>query len=164
MAASLTSQVNQRLACARMLHTDLASARSPVHKRALLDACLFHLLCGYQFYIKELASYYGVKYVQGLKSETDAAQALSQLDKHPAEIQELCNLAELPNSWLSQLRGLYDDVWAMPGKVSAIDANAIAVTNLDAQRLPELDDELIAQFCHQFQELVNRHRETSVEC
>lgn len=164
MAVSLTSLVNQRLLCARMLLTDLAQARSPHHARALQDACLFHLVCGYQFYIKELAGYYGVKYLDNLKTEADAAQALSQIDKHPAEIQELCLLAERGDSWLSLLRNFYTDCWRIPRDSGESRNNAIAVKDLDSVDLPELNEVLIGQICSAFQELVDRHRETTVEC
>ncbi|MDO3386394.1 hypothetical protein QWI17_11145 [Gilvimarinus sp. SDUM040013] len=164
MAASLTSLVNQRMACARMLLADVADARSPVHSKALLDACVFHLCCGYRFYIKELSSYYGVKYVDHLQDEEAAAKALSQIDKHPAEVQELCHLAEQADSWLSQLRALFEETWQVPQAETTPAVNTIALTNLDKTVIPELDADLIAAFIAKFQEVVDRQRETTVEC
>lgn len=162
MSASIVSLVNQRLSCARLLLQDRNSARNPVHGKALEDACVFHLCCAYRHYVRELAGYYGVKFIAGIDNERAAAKALAQLDKHPAEIQELCHLREQPGSWLSRLLAHYELCWVLPAP-PPVD-NAIALTDLDRVPSDPLTPEQIAEACEHMQAIIERHRESSVEC
>lgn len=163
MAVSLVSLVNQRLACCRALLQDLPQARTPVHSKALLDACVFHLQWGYRHYVRELAKGYGVRYLAAVKDEQSAAKALSQIDKTPAEIQELCHLAEDPSSWLARLKGAWAEFDALPEALAAPNPNAIPVTNLDAAPSVPMDENALATAVDEFQRLVERHRESSLE-
>lgn len=166
MAASLTSLVNQRLACASLLLGDVQGARSATHHKALLDACLMHLCCAYQFYVRELAQYYGVKSVELLTDESEVAEALATMGKTPAEIQELQNLAEQPDSWLSRTRLYYHGLWEMPtnNQQASPAQGMIAVKNIDVSELPEVDAPIISELLHALQEVITRHRETALEC
>lgn len=162
MAVSLVSLVNQRLACCKALLPDIESSRTAVHHKALMDACLFHLVCGYQHYVRELGATYGIKNLGLLKDETSLSQALAQQGKTSAEVLELENLSSSPSSWLCELKGHYTAVWALPER--APDTGAIPLANLDEPELLELTPESLAQICREFQTLVARHRESSLEC
>ncbi|MCP8898813.1 DUF6586 family protein [Gilvimarinus xylanilyticus] len=163
MAVSLVSLVNQRLACCRALLQDLPQARTPVHSKALLDACVFHLQCGYRHYVRELAKGYGVNYLAAVQDEQSAAKSLAQIDKTPAEIRELCHLAESPSSWLARLKRAWAEFDALPEAFAAPSANAIPVTNLDAQPSLPLDEQALLTAVNEFQGLIDRHRESTLE-
>ncbi|UTF60944.1 DUF6586 family protein [Gilvimarinus sp. DA14] len=162
MAVSLVSLVNQRLACCRALLQDAPSSRNQVHHKALIDACLFHLMCGYHHYVRELSNTYGVKNLAALEDEATAIQALSQQGKTSAELQELSNLVTSKGSWLYELKGHYQAVWALPEKEQ--EPGMIPLANLDAPQLGELTLDSLACLCSEFQALIERQRDNSLEC
>ncbi|WP_339898669.1 DUF6586 family protein [uncultured Gilvimarinus sp.] len=162
--ASLAAQVNRRIASARVILAELAGAeRTPFARQALLEAALFHLYCGYNHYLRELCAYYGVKSVASIKSASDAALALKRLDKQPAEMSEISELAARPDSWLSQLAAGYQACWASDSGADAAADNLIQVHHLDDQVLEALDESLLVQWLAQMQALVERHRQSTTE-
>lgn len=160
--ASLTAQVNRRLASTRVLLAELAtsSERTPFAEQAILEAGLFHLCCGYTHYLRELCGYYGVSSIAAIDTEVDVRQALERLGKQPAEVTELCQLAQRPDAWLSQLLSSYRACWAS-------DANSehlIQVQRLDDTPLVDLSRAHLTQWLDELQATIERHRQSSTEC
>lgn len=165
MGVSFVSLVNQRLACAGTLTTDLhrlGERAGPIPARALADGALFHLCCGYRHYLRELCDYYGVGYVGPVTDEHSARDALSQMDKTPAEINELCALAERPDSWLSQMHASFDQCWALPA--GAAPPNLIAAKDLGRTSAVAVDAETLTHWLSELRALIERHRDSMVEC
>ncbi|WP_049721949.1 DUF6586 family protein [Gilvimarinus polysaccharolyticus] len=171
--ASLTAQVNRRLASARVILTELAAVpeRPPFAEQALLEAGLFHLRCGYTHYLRELCAYYGVKYVAAINTEAEARKALELLDKQPAELAELRQLAERPDSWVSQVVAGYRSCWVSDSAVAAPEIVAGAAPNnlIPTQRLDDvvqvqLTRSSLAEWLDEAQTLIMRHRQSSTEC
>lgn len=162
MANLSLTRVNQKLAQANaLLQQSAGISLTKVQRQSLIEAVSFHLVCGYQHYLRELAETYGLKTTLGISSEVDLARALEAAGKHPAETAELQQLRS-GRTWLADLQGFYESLWRSPKPVSQQDDNLISLIDEDAtSAAPTL--ELVGQWHSDFVALVRRHRETSAE-
>ena len=176
MANSSLSLVNQKLAYARATLKEAAFpeggaiATKKLQQQALLDAAVFHLMCGFNHYLREVAETYQVKEVATVNDCASLWAALSAMDKEPAEALELQLLAGDNASWLGQLQRYYQSLWATPkaepehrGKEEEQE-NLIAVKVIDVvDETQEVDLEVIQSWAASFSAMVARQRETSSE-
>jgi hypothetical protein len=161
---SLAGQVNRRVASARVILVELDSRpeRGAFAQQALLEAALFQLCCGYTHYLRELCAYYGVSQLEAIDTEAEAQQALQQLGKEPAEVAELCLLAQRPSTWLGQLLSSYRACWRLAN--SAGGDELIPVQRLEEGAVSELTQTLLHQWLAEFTATIERHRQSSLEC
>ncbi len=98
---SLT-RVNQKLNQAAVL---LKSAESnelnEVATNSIKEAVVFHLVCAYRHYLREIAETYSVKCADDCNSELVLASIFHTTNKYPAEIEELILLRKDDASWLA---------------------------------------------------------------
>lgn len=161
---SLAAQVNRRLASARVILTELSTSpkRTAFTELALLEAALFQLCCGYTHYLRELCAYYGVTQLEAIDTEAQAQQALQQLGKQPAEVAELCLLAQRPDAWLGQLLSSYRACWQLANRSPS--DGLIPVQRLEEGAAGELTQGLLQQWLAELTATIERHRQSSVEC
>ena len=168
MASTGLSLVNQKLAYCRSLlrlERQQAGEEGPnrrIHSQALLDGALFHLVCAYHQYLRELAETYTLPNSAQITNEEQLLQSLERQGKSPSEVRELKQLKAIQASWLSQLNECYATCWQEP-EVSG--ARQIQVVDLEADSAPvrratraHLEGWLAA-----FTELLERQRSTSAE-
>lgn len=168
MASTGLSLVNQKLAyCRSLLRLEYQQAgeESPnrrIHSQALLDGALFHLVCAYHQYLRELAETYTLPNSAQITTEEQLLQSLERQGKSPSEARELKQLKTTRTSWLNQLNECYAACWQEP-EVSGV--RQIQVVDLEAGPAPvrratraHLEDWLAA-----FTELLERQRSTSAE-
>lgn len=174
MGIKSLSLVNQKLAHTRVLLRIAqglpgnGGSGSRLQFSALIDGAMFHLICGYRHYLHEIAETYQVKSVANISTNQDLDEALAVLGKSPSEADELRTLLA-SDSWLVQLQSCYSRLWLMPEATgqsfSALDDGLIKVVSLDAGNnaweSPTLAD--VINWEKAFNDLVNRHRETSSE-
>ncbi|HWV16679.1 MAG TPA: DUF6586 family protein [Cellvibrio sp.] len=176
MANISLTRVNQKLAQARALLTSAGdSPLVPIHLAALQEAVVFHLVCAYRHYLREIAETYGLKQSAGIATESDLAEAFRLAKKHPAEADELIALRENKGAWLGQLHSYYETLWSVPvlsvatveakiERESEESASIIKLVNIDpAPALVAVDMTLLASWHVEFVALVGRQRETSAE-
>lgn len=170
MASPSLTQVNQKLAFCRALMQLVQQAPEPVRaddrlrRQGLLDGAAFHLLCAYRHYLRELAENYSLPKTRYIGTEDDLLEALQRLGKNPSEARELKNLRADANSWLAELEASHNACW-QPAP-SADPGQRIQVVNLDA---PDAEAQVVTweglqRWYGAFNALVERQRETSVEC
>ncbi|WP_111641937.1 DUF6586 family protein [Marinimicrobium alkaliphilum] len=176
MAVKYLQAVNQKLAFARAVLKMLEAQSEPVNAserlrcQALEGAVLFHAMCGYRHYLRELAENYGVRDPEPIATENDLQAALSAIGKMPNEASELSLMRSEPNSWVSRMRIAYDDCWRLPAEVSAtepvqgedIAPGLIQVAHIE-EPAPAVNAEQLKRWLEAFQAMVERHRETSAE-
>ena len=176
MANASLSRVNQKLAYARALlkiasvsgHPTSAAER--LQLQALMDAVVFHLVCGFHHYLRELAENYRVADVAEINDCSSLVAALAAIDKAPAEATELTLLVDESNSWLGQLQRYYKSVWSVSKDDSEHRDNDAESDNLIAVKILEgsdqdldVDLEILRQWENAFSSLIARQRETSSE-
>lgn len=172
MPITSLSLVNQKLAHARALVRAVSISSIPdnatehLTQQALLDGAVFHLVCGYQHYLRELAENYRVKNLDSVKDEKTLADVLAELGKESAEVVELALIKDAVDSWLSQLQRYYQQLWALPLDVS--DNHNLKSDTLIP--LVVLDDvtrgvtlQQVEAWEKSFSTIIARHRETSAE-
>lgn len=165
---SLT-QVNQKLAYARALfkqcwrEADSQSVNRRLTSQALLDGAVFHLLCAYRHYLRELAETYAVPEAGQILTEADLVEALENLGKNPAEARELLALRWDSDSWLTGLQTAYNACWETPEPEA--NRHRIKVLDLEAPegRPGQVTTERLQRWLEAFEELTERQRETSAE-
>lgn len=172
MANKSLAMVNQKLAYARATMALLdtlsapANASQRLQQQALLDAGAFHLRCAYSHYLRELGENYALPQVAHIESEEDLRKAFSAQGKSPAELQELLQLGERSDSWLSHLKRAYQACWRLAdSNAVAADPSRIQVVNLDAA--PESNEPIsrarLTDWYRALTDLIARQRETSAE-
>jgi len=170
MAITHISLVNQKLAYAKAtlgLLTSL-SELSRLQQQALIDACVFHLVSGYRFYLRELGENYRVKNLPLINNTQQLINALTAIDKIPSEATELATLETSTESWLAQLLEYFDVLQQSPAIVKEAKAfesevliQAVDVTDTQASSPPNTSD--LALALDNFRQLIQRQRETSAE-
>ncbi len=165
--------VNQKLAYARATKTLLdtlslpANASQRLQQQALLDAGAFHLMCAYRHYLRELGENYALPRVTHIDSEEALRKAFVAQGKSPAELQELQQLCDRGDTWLSRLKTAYRDCWQLadnPPAASASDGK-IQILDLDAPEVSggPVNRTKLAEWYGALTELIDRQRETSAE-
>lgn len=166
MSASLAARVNQRLAQARALLVDLRRAEEggpPLRQAALRDACVFHCYCGLTHYVREICRYYGIRELAAVDSLPSARTLLAQQGKSSAELNELWQLQQRPDSWLAALVAHYRDCWALPEAAEKRADDRIAVVDLDASPPVALTAAALAEALDHFGQIIERQRESTTE-
>lgn len=170
MAITHISLVNQKLAYAKATLGLLTSMSEPsrLQQQALIDACVFHLVSGYRFYLRELGENYRVKNLALITNIQQLINALTAIDKTPSEATELATLEAAPESWLAQLLGYFDVLQQSPAIVKEAKAfesevliQAVDVTDTQASSPPNTKE--LAMALDNFRQLIQRQRETSAE-
>ena len=167
MSASLVARVNQRLAQARSLLEDLHRAEEsdePVLRQAALrDACVFHVCCGFTHYLREICQYYGIRDLVAVDSLSGARTLLAQQGKASAELDELWQLHQQPESWLFALLNHYRQCWALPESSEGHHGDRIAVVNLDAAPPVVLTADTLSEVVGHLERIIERQREATTE-
>ena len=173
------SAVNQKLFfCNLLLKQDkLASQESRKEKQsghleiALCQSALYQLEVGYRHYLREIAATYQFKAPEILSTAKELASALSSINKHPAEAQEILGLLEQNNSWLSTLLGSHQQLSTLSPQVKSseqtdtlFDSQIAVVEVKQLDECVELSHKTLTNWHQSFVEMVNRHRELMVEC
>lgn len=173
------SAVNQKLFfCNLLLKQDkLASQESRKGKQsvhlelALCQSALYQMEVGYRHYLREIAATYQFKTPETLSTAEELASALSSINKHPAEAQEILGLLEQNNSWLSTLLVAYQQLSSLspqeklPQQSNASFDSQIAVVEVkQLDECMELSYQTLTNWHESFVEMVNRHRELMIEC
>lgn len=172
MAITHMSLVNQKFAYAKatlgLLTTTGDMGRLP--QQALIDACVFHLVSAYRFYLRELAENYRVKNLASIDNIQQLINALAAIDKTPSEATELVTLEAAAGSWLAQLLVYFDSLQQSPAVVKEPKAFAsdllIPVVNIsDTPSAPSAAPtaEGLREAMDNFRQLIQRQRETSAE-
>jgi hypothetical protein len=169
MGTTSLGMVNQKLAYARAVLAQVErlpddSASERMHRQALLDAGVFHLVCAYSHYLRELGENYALTHVASIHNENDLQQALMAQGKNPVELRELQELRRQPDSWLTQLYGSYNVCWQLPGKPATLEAARIQAIDLEAAApaAPITIERLQAAY-KALNELIFRQRESTTE-
>lgn len=175
MANSSLSLVNQKLAYARALIkqasplSDTTTTSERLQLRALLDASVFHLMCGIHHYLREIAENYRVKNVGTIEDTAGLLAALAAIDKEPSEATELSFLLQDSSSWLSQMQNYYARLGSfveveVKTQVKGVDENLIAVREIPAADVAQEPDwNMVNEWEGAFTQLIARQRETSAE-
>ncbi len=176
MANLSLSLVNQKLAYARAMLKKAAAlgvsttAAEKLQLQAMIDAAVFHLMCGFNHYLREVAETYQVKDVAMVNDCASLWAALGVIDKEPAEALELQLLAGDNSSWLGQLQRYYQGLWLAPKAdqerrdKEEEQENLIAVKVIDASDDDqEVGLEVIQSWEVSFVAMIVRQRETSSE-
>jgi hypothetical protein len=172
MPITSLSLVNQKLAHARALVRAASTLSIPgnaaerLTQQALLDGAVFHLVCGYQHYLHELAENYRVKNLSSVKDEKTLSDALAELGKESSEVVELALIQGAADSWLSQLQRYYHQLWALPLDESD-NHNIKSATLIPLVVLDDVTRSVTLQQVEvwekSFSTIITRHRETSAE-
>mgnify|MGYP005985945923 CR=1 FL=1 len=178
------SAVNQKLFFCNLLlqQGKLASQESRKEKQsvhlelALCQSALYQLEVGYRHYLREIAATYQFKTPEILSTADELASALSNINKHPAEAQEILGLLEQNNSWLSTLLGAHQQLSSLSTQTRSsqvkpseqtdtlFDSQIAVVEVKQLDESVELSHQALANWHQSFVEMVNRHRELMVEC
>lgn len=171
MAITHLSLVNQKLAYAKAtlsLATDDNLGR--LQQQALVDACVFHLVSAYRFYLRELGENYRVKNLMAINDSKQLMIALSALDKAPSEATELVTLEAEAQSWLAQLLAYFESLQQSPTVMKEAKAfvsdeliQAVDITNAPTEPSPPPTANDLTAALDNFRQLVQRQRETSAE-
>src|SRR5690606_30326307 len=164
MSRKSLTLVNQKLTHARLLLTALERAEGATAP-ALAEAVVGHLVCAYRHYLRELAENYQVRLPGSIHSEASLSAALAMMDKHPSEAQELADLRTLPSSWVSEMHLTYERLWAYPAQsvASRESAGLIPLVPLEDLDVAPLSSGQLREWYEKFQDMLQRHRETSAE-
>lgn len=174
MAISNFSRVNQKLSFVRVL-LRLATeddSESRLHQDALLTSALMQFGMAFHFYIREVADRAHVKTAHLLNNFDELESALLQNQQYSAEVAEIKNLLEQPHSWLGQLRLCLDESKQSPAKPKEKkafrpDENLIEIVEISTAENESplvLSSAILRAWLANFDELIQRHRETGAEC
>lgn len=170
---SYLSAVNQKLFfCNLLLKQGPREEKQSAHlETALCQSALYQLEVGYRHYLREIAATYQFKTPETLSSAEELASALSSINKHPSEAQEILGLLEQKGSWLSQLLVTHQRLSSLspheqpPQQANTLSASHIAVVEVkQVDESVELSYQILTSWHQSFVEMVNRHRELMVEC
>ena len=160
-----SSSVNQKLYFAKLLvNAGKSSDGSLVHlELALSQSAVFQLFCAYQLYLNEIAANYRAATDPPIINVAQLCEALLNIDKHPAEAQELSHLEQQPGSWLNQLLSCYSSVIETSSLANNEVAGRIPLQSIDKPS-GALKYSTIEQIIAGFTELIERQRELMLEC
>lgn len=136
-------------------------------EQALCQSALYQLEAAYGFYLREIAATYQFKSPESVTSAESLAEALSSINKHPAEAQEILSLLGQTNSWLSQLLKAYKYLLTIQSPSATPPVSNSPISIVEVKQLDDLESlgyELLLEWHKAFMEMVNRHRELMVEC
>jgi len=173
MAITHLSLVNQKFAYAKSMLGLLAEGEgthSRLQQQALIDACVFHCVSAYRFYVRELGENYRVKNLAAIHSAQLLVDALFVMDKSPSEASELAELEVDSESWLGHLLGYFNQLQQSPSAPkeakafvsdTLIQAVDITEASLESFAAPTISD--LTSALDSFRQLIQRQRETSAE-
>jgi hypothetical protein len=175
MAITHLSLVNQKLVYANTLiamataHGEPASTTQRLELQALIDSAVLHLALAYGFYLRELGENYRIKGLVHINQAKQLAAALADANKSPSEAQELVDLEQEPQSWLSLMLAANTALHRSPEPLKpqkAFPSDGL-ISTLDVSdtpdSLPAVDPAVLAVWLVEFRTLVLRQRETSAE-
>ena len=172
------SAVNQKLFfCNLLLKQGLREEKKSVHlEAALCQSALYQMEVGYGHYLREIAATYQFKAPNTLSSAEELASALSSINKHPAEAQEILGLLDQQGSWLSQLLATHQQLASLSAQeeslqdISSQQDKVSLTSQIDVVEVKQIDESVdlnyqtLTSWHQSFVEMVNRHRELMVEC
>lgn len=155
MAASIASQVNERLYHARLLvemreALDSSEVQYRARQKALSLAAVAALIKAYQLFIQELAE--SCKITAAVYNSQSLADALAEEQRSHAVVQTLLALEAEPQSWLSELLATH----ANP---SAFSLSAQKTTNANMIALSQNADIDLSLVIKQFTDFVDGQRD-----
>ncbi len=162
------SAVNQKLYYSKLLlkqsRPDVGNM--PLLQEALYQSALYQLECGYRHYLREVATTYQFKSPESIAVIEDLVAALSSINKHPAEAQEMASLEANPESWLNQMLAAHQQLSTLPQNDSkTTQSSPIAVVQLNQQdERVVFGEQELSEWQRAFEEMVDRHRELMIEC
>ncbi len=173
MAITHISLVNQKLAYVKALEALLVADEhglSRLQQQALIDACVFHLVSAYRFYLRELGENYRVKNLALINNIEQLIIALNAIDKSPSEAAEIAMLEAEAESWLASLLSYYDLLQQSPVAVKEAKAfpsdgliQVVDLTETPSTSASPLTTHHITAALNSFRHLIQRQRETSAE-
>lgn len=165
MSNPFSQRVNRQLLLAQQqldVQVDIDSASGRLRQTGIFEAALFHLYRAYLEMLRELADNYQLDKPESLDTLSALSQALKQVGKTPAEVQELTELeargfvAEILSAWKSLFQGPQ-----APGEVKMQRPEGLISTRQIAET--ELDREKLSSWIGRLREVSDRHREIMVE-
>ncbi len=176
MAVNHLSLVNQKMAFANAIlqrldiSTSELSSKQKLEQQALKDAVIFHLITALHFYLREIAENCRIKNLIQINSIEDLIGALSQADRASSEAEELNDLSQTADSWLSYLLQYRSQLLRSPEKPKEKKSfgqdnliELVEVFESDINKCPELTPQLLTSCFDSFRALIMRQRETSAE-
>ena len=133
-----------------------------IRNLGVMASAAWHLMRAFQFYLVELGANYQVPNPERISVSRDLCDALSAIDKHPAEANELRALEE--TGWIADLAAVLKQTERHPlaKKLSSGVQDALDLTDLDTTSV-NVDVDQLALWLTQFQELIERQRGLMVE-
>lgn len=167
MSAYLSAVNRKRLYAGLLL--ELGEKDEQRHRQqALLQGAVMHLRCAFDFYLMEMADTYQCPEPDAIPDVETLVEALSALDKTPAESREIQHLATTPGSWLYRLLDCHAALVRV-GEVPAVHGEAEeelipAVSTARREDWSLLASGDVAAWVGAFNEMVERQRQFMVEC
>lgn len=171
MASAYATRVSQKLAFARM-HLRLwqqtesgADVQSVAMAHALRESALFHAVGAYQVFLQEILHFHGIKTIVPVTLE-DVERSLSGKQRTAPEVQELKNLLEKKDSWLSALLLHYEYALVVHEKVEAkphdvTNPQSIGIALVEADELL-LSSAVFEHYLNALSEYINRVHESTM--
>lgn len=166
MPNPFSQRVNRQLLLAQQqldIAVDTSNASGRLRQVGIFEAALFHLYRGYVEMLRELAENYQLESPELLTDLETLRQGLADVDKTPAEIQELVELeangfiANLLSAWKSLFQGF----GSVPGKQASSRPEGLIMARQIADT--DLDRETLADWLTRLREISDRHRDIMVE-
>lgn len=145
------------------------SGSNPIVQAALSQGALLHLQGAWQAFLREIAANYQLRHMDEVISAQALHDALGAEGKVPSEASELRDLEADPISWVGQLLQLSQQVDGLSPAVvsdrspSAISANGV-IAAAGGLSQTALDAPTVQRLLTAFVELIDRQRNTMIEC
>ena len=166
--SQFASAVNQKTVYAELLLREAERAGENRHLRqAMLQGAATHLEHAYRLYLAEIGDNYQCREPARLTDLWILIANLQLQGKNPSETNEIYNLLDSEESWLSRLQACA--AWlASPPEPSSpsapADPNRIPAFSTDARDdWSKLDPAQIDAWISAFREMLERHRQSMVE-
>lgn len=166
MANPYSGAVVRKLAYTKaLLRLESASSDNPVARMALSEGALLHLYGAWLSFVREIAANYRVVDTATLSSAAALTDALLAVGKIPSEATELLDLENEPASWLSELLVLRAQLDELPSLATPapVAEGRVQVTNVNTT-VHRPDGATVQRLLDAFTDLVERQRETMIEC
>ena len=161
------SAVNQKRLFAALLIEQARQAGGNRHLRqSLLQGAVLQLHLAVQFYLGEIAATYQSREAASADTARALVTLLAGIGKTPQEASEVLTLENDGDSWMGQLQACYRSL-VVPPQVVAVreDDDRIATLSCgDAEDWAHLDPDQVNGWLLACNEMVERQRETMVEC
>jgi len=158
-------RVYQKLAHARALLVLAKACNSTIPGRqqaeALVQGALLHLAVAYRFYLRELASRYGMARPDAIVELEGLRQSLRQTDKSAPEVVELEHL-EATDAWLGAV--LSAELEALNPSVVESTVQQAGLIAVSSRVVQPLSYDAVALWCQSLSELSERQRASGEEC